>query len=231
MANKPVLLIPGLNATPRVFAPVLDTLWQAGPVAVADTKLGNTVAAMAAAILEAAPPTFVLGGFSMGGYVAFEIMRQAPGRVTGLLLIDTSARPDTPDATEKRRGGIDLAKAGKLQLAAAQTFPNAVHPSNKENAELKAIHLAMAAAVGADAYIRQQEAIISRPDSRPDLANIKVPTLVIVGDGDAITPPEVAREMAAGIAGAKLTVIERAGHLALLEQPEQVSAALAGWLK
>jgi pimeloyl-ACP methyl ester carboxylesterase len=230
MPTTPILMIPGLNATARVFQEQMETLWGFGPVTIADHRQGATMGTIADSILSAAPPRFALGGFSMGGYVALEIMRRAPERVTTLALIDTSARPDTPEASDNRRRGIELARAGKLDLAAAGTYPNTVHPDNVEDIGLKAIHMEMARATGAEAYIRQQEAIISRPDSRPDLKAIKVPTMVIVGDSDKITPPEVATEMVHGIAGSWLVPIETAGHLALLEQPEQVNRALAGWL-
>lgn len=230
MPLTPILMIPGLNATPRAFAAQMETLWRFGPVTVANHTGGASVAEIARSILADAPPRFVLGGFSMGGYVAFEIMRQAPERVTRLVLIDTQARPDTPEATENRRRGVALARAGKLEAASLATYPNAVHPSNLENAEIRAIHLGMAMATGADAYIRQQEAIISRPDSGPDLRNIKVPTLIIVGDSDKITPLEAAREMEAGIADSRVVVIEGAGHMALIEQPAQVNAAIAAFL-
>jgi pimeloyl-ACP methyl ester carboxylesterase len=230
MPTTPILMIPGLNATARVFQEQMETLWGFGPVTIADHRWGSTMGAIAEVVLRDAPPRFALGGFSMGGYVALEIMRRAPERVVRLALIDTSARPDAPEAVENRRRGIELARAGKLDLAAAGTYPNAVHPSNVDDIGLKAIHMEMARATGAEAYIRQQEAIISRPDSRPDLAKIKVPTLVIVGDSDKITPPEVANEMVHGIGGAWLVPIETAGHLTLLEQPEQVNRALAGWL-
>jgi pimeloyl-ACP methyl ester carboxylesterase len=230
MQQNPILMIPGLNATPRVFQPHLDLLWQYGPVTIAAQRQGNTMTAIAERVLADAPPRFALGGFSMGGYIAFEILRLAPERVLKLALISTSARPDTAEATENRRRGIELARAGKLAQAAANSFPNAVHPSNLDNAQIKALHLEMALTNGAEAYISQQEAIISRPDSRSLFGAIKAPTAVIVGDGDKITPPEVAREMADGIAGAALSVIPNAGHLALVEQPEQVRGALREWL-
>jgi pimeloyl-ACP methyl ester carboxylesterase len=230
MASTPILMIPGLNATPRAFQPETETLYRHGPVMFADHRQGNTVKDIAAAILRDAPPKFVLGGFSMGGYVAFEMLRQAPERVARLMLIDTSARADTPEATAKRRAGIEFARAGKLMLAASNTFPTAVHPDNKENSQLRAIHLDMAMHTGPEAYIRQQEAIIGRPSSVGLLKKIAVPTLVIVGDSDEITPPELAKEMAEGIAGAKLVVIPGAGHLAVLEQPDAVNAALEDFL-
>jgi pimeloyl-ACP methyl ester carboxylesterase len=231
MPQTPILMIPGLNATPRVFLPHMELLWLHGPVTIAAQRQGNTMRAIAGHILADAPPKFALGGFSMGGYIAFEILRQAPERVLKVALIDTSARPDAAESTENRRRGMELAKAGKLAQAAANTFPNTVHPSNLENAVIKALHREMALANGPEAYISQQEAIISRPDSRPELGTIKVPTAVIVGDSDKITPPEVAHEMAKGIPGAVLTVIPGAGHMALVEQPEAVSAALRDWLE
>jgi pimeloyl-ACP methyl ester carboxylesterase len=230
MPTTPILMIPGLNATARVFQDQMETLWRFGPVMIADHRQGSTVSAIAEAVLRDAPPRFALGGFSMGGYVALEIMRRAPERVTTLALIDTSARPDTPEASDNRRRGIELARAGKLDLAAAGTYPNAVHPNNVENIGLKAIHMEMARATGAEAYIRQQEAIISRPDSRPDLVNIKVPTMIVVGDHDKITPPDVAAEMARAIPGAWLVPIEMAGHLTVLEEAQQVNTAMEGWL-
>jgi pimeloyl-ACP methyl ester carboxylesterase len=230
MAATPILMIPGLNATARVFEAEMETLYRFGAVMIADHRDGASMREMAASILTNAPPRFVLGGFSMGGYIAFEIVRQAPERVTRLILIDTSARSDTAEATANRRKAIELARSGKFGLAAANAFPNAVHPSNVDNAELKAVHMAMAEANGPEVYVRQQEAIIARPDSRPDLARVRVPTLVLVGEADQITTPEAAREIADGIAGARLVTVADAGHLAVLEEPAQVNTAIADFL-
>lgn len=230
MPRTPILMIPGLNATPRAFAAQMETLWQFGPVTIADNQTGSSVAEMAAAILDDAPARFILGGFSMGGYVALEIMRRAPDRVLKLMLIDTQAAPDTPEATANRRRGIDLARAGKLELAAAGTFPNTVHPGHVDDPELQRIHLDMARANGAEAYIRQQELIIARPDSRPGLSGIAVPTLIVVGAADQITPVAAAQEMADAIPGSQLVIIEGAGHMAVIEQPERVNSAIASFL-
>lgn len=229
-ANLPILLVPGLGCTSEVWAAQLPALWGRGPVTIANHLTGDTMAEIATAILAAAPPRFALAGISMGGYIAFEIWRQAPHRVLGLALVDTSARPDAPEATERRRTAIALAESGRFELALAQSFPSAVHPDHLEDAALKALHIRMNRAVGVPAWRRQQEAIIARPDSRPDLAGITVPTLVLVGDADALTPPELAREMAAAIPGAELAVIPQAGHLALAEQPAACNAALLAWL-
>lgn len=225
----PFLLVPGLNCDARVYAGVANALWPFGPVTVANHAAGDTVAAIAKAILADGPPKFALIGFSMGGYIAFEILRQAPERVEKLGLLDTTARPDSEESTANRRRLIALAQKGKFVEAIEQTFPKSVHPDNSDNSDLYAVHRGMAEANGPAIFERQQEAIISRPDSRPLLASIKVPTVIVVGEGDQITPPEAAKEMHAGIVGSKLVIVPRAGHLALLEQPETVHAALKEW--
>ena len=227
--TMPILLVPGLNCTAEIYAHQVPALWHLGPVTIANHTQGSSMREIAASILEDAPPQFALAGFSMGGYLAFEILRQARGRVLRLALLDTSARADTPEATEKRRAAIALTEQGKFNLAVAQSFPNAVHPDHVGDAGLKALHVRMATTNGGETYIRQQTAIIGRPDSRPELGDIDVPTLVVVGDKDAITVPEAAREMAAGIAGARLVVVPRAGHMALIEQHAIVTAELTAW--
>jgi len=225
----PFLLVPGLNCDARVYAGVARVLWPYGPITIANHTAGDTIATIAAAILADAPPRFALAGFSMGGYLAFEILRQAPERVHKLCLLDTSAAPDTPDSTENRRRRMALAEGGKFGTVVEQAFPLSVHPDNVTNPDLYSIHRAMAEANGPEIYVRQQQAIIGRPDSRPGLAGIEMPTLIVVGEGDQITPPEAAAEMHRGIAGSRLVTIARAGHLALLEQPEPVHAALRDW--
>lgn len=228
--SLPILLIPGLNCTAEIWAPQLAGLWQHGPLTVADTRGGETMAEIAAAILETAPPRFVLGGISMGGYLSFEIWRQAPERVRGIGFVDTSARPDAPEATERRRSAMTLAREGRFGLVVSNAFTLAVHEQHVGRDDLRAIHTRMSHSVGVDAYLRQQEAIIARPDSRPSLNTIDVPVTVIVGEGDRLTPPELAVEIAAGIAGAELVTVPDAGHMSTLENPEAVTTALGNLL-
>jgi pimeloyl-ACP methyl ester carboxylesterase len=182
-------------------------------------------------ILAAAPPRFALAGLSMGGFIAFEIMRQAPERVAKLALLDTGARPDAPEQTERRRMLMRLAKEGRYSEIPGLAFPLYVHRNRHGDEALKRILREMAEATGVEAYLRQQQAILSRPDSRPSLAAISCPTLVLVGDSDEATPPELAREMAAGIRGSHLVVIPDSGHLSTLEQPAAVTMALVEWLR
>ena len=231
MSNTPFLLIPGLNTTPDVFRQVGPALWPLGPVTVANHLEGEGIAGIAAAILRDAPPRFALLGFSLGGYLAFEILRQAPERVAKLCLLDTTARPDSPEATAKRRDRIGIARNGGFSKTLDGAYDDAVHPDHIGRAELRSLSKAMSLAVGPETFIRHQEAIIAREDSRPMLASIRVPTAVIVGDADKITPPEAAYEMADTIPGATLTVIERAGHMAVIEQPEATTGAIVAWGK
>ncbi|MCW5722588.1 MAG: alpha/beta fold hydrolase [Devosia sp.] len=227
---EPLLLVPGLNCTERAFAPLLPALWPERSIVIANHRRGNSMAAIAAAILAEAPPRFALLGFSMGGYIAFEIMRQAPERVTRLCCLATMARPDSAELAALRRRMLALAAAGKFDAVAGANFAHAVHPDHQNNEELRAIHLGMARETGAAAYIDQQSAVLHRPDSRPVLASIAVPTAVIVGEADQVTGVDGATQIAAAIAGARFTIIPGAGHLVPLEQPEATAAAIRLWL-
>ncbi len=231
MTSLPTLLIPGLNCSAWLYAGQIPALWRFGPVVVANHTGQSSMAELAQAILADAPPRFALAGLSMGGYIAFEIVRQAPERVLKLALLDTSARPDTPEQSEVRRARIAMAKAGDFAAISALMFPGLVHARRREDAGLKVIVEQMAAETGAEGFIRQQTAILGRPDSRPGLSAIKCPTLVLVGDGDELTPPTLAREIAQGIPAARLEVVADSGHLSTLERPEAVTEMLAAWLQ
>jgi pimeloyl-ACP methyl ester carboxylesterase len=227
----PIVCIPGLLCSPRLYAGQIPRLWTVGPVTIAQHAHHDSMAAIARSILASAPERFALIGLSMGGYVSFEIMRQAPERVAKLVLLDTSARPDAPEQTENRRAQISL--AGKVPIAevADLMFPRLVHPKRRDDERLREIFRLMAQETGAAGFIRQQTAIIGRPDSRPTLADIPCPTLVLVGDGDELTPPIIAAEIADGIAGARLVTIPDCGHASTLEQPGHVTDALLELLR
>jgi pimeloyl-ACP methyl ester carboxylesterase len=226
----PTLLIPGLFATPQLYAAQLPALWRLGPVMVADHRRHADMQALAAQVLADAPPLFRLLGLSMGGYVAFEILRQARDRVLQLALLDTSARPDTPEQIAAREAQIALARSHGIAAVAETLHPRLVHPARRDDRGLKATLIELAQATGADAFERQQRAIISRPDSRPRLAAIGCPLLVLVGDQDQLTPPELAREIADGEPAGRLQIVPDSGHLSTLEQPAAVNAALlAAW--
>ena len=229
--TMPILLVPGLVSSPRIFAPVVPALWRLGPVTVANHIRDDSMGAIARRILAEAPPRFALAGHSMGGYIAFEIIRQAPERVAKLALINTQARPDTPEATARRHGQMARAQAGEFHAVLDELFAGFVHPSRRDHADLRQLVHDMGDDIGVDAFIRQQTAVIGRPDSRPTLAAISCPTLVLTGDQDNTIPNSLSVEMADGILGAKLTILANCGHLPQPEQPQATVDALVEWLR
>jgi pimeloyl-ACP methyl ester carboxylesterase len=230
-APLPLVLVPGLNCSARLYADQIPVLWRFGPVQVADHTRDDSMDAIAMRILAAAPPRFALAGLSMGGYIAQTIIRQAPGRVEKLALLDTSARPETPEQTARRKPQIALAESGRFGEVPALQFPVFVHRNRRGDEALRQRVRLMADETGAQAFLRQQHAIIDRADARPLLPSIKCPTLVLVGDGDELTPPSLAQELAAGIPGSRLVVVPDCGHLSTMERPEAVNAALVQWLE
>jgi pimeloyl-ACP methyl ester carboxylesterase len=229
--TMPILLVPGLVCSPRIFSPVIPALWRFGPVTVANHIRDDNMGAIARRILAEAPPRFALAGHSMGGYIAFEIMRQAPERVAKLALMNTQARPDSPEATARRRGQIARAQGGEFRAVLDELFPGFVHPSRREDVSLRQLVYDMGDDVGAEAFVRQQSAVMGRPDSRPALAWIKCPTLVLSGDEDNTIPNSLSAEMANGIPGAKLVILPNCGHLMQPEQPQATADALVEWLR
>jgi len=229
--SVPIVFVPGLLATPRMYADQIAQLWQFGPVTVANHTRDDSIAAIARRILADAPPQFALVGLSMGGYISLEIMRQAASRVTRLALLDTSARPDAPEQSEGRRAQIALARGGRFGEIADMLYPRLVDKSRLNDSALRQLVKVMAQEVGPYGFVRQQTAIIGRQDSRPGLGAIRCPTLVLVGDGDTLTPPELASEIAAGIHTARLVKVPGCGHLSTLEQPAAVSKALTELLQ
>lgn len=225
-----LVLLPGLLNTAELWRHQLDTLGDIAEMTVADLTQDTQLGPMAQRVLAAAPESFALAGLSMGGYLCLEIMRQAPDRVKRLALVDTSPLPDTDEQTARRRGLIDLARKGDFKGVTSRLFPLLVHPNHAGNGEMLATLGAMAEQVGRDGFIRQQQAIMTRPDSRHDLGLIHCPTLVLCGREDGLTPPRVHADMAAAIPKATFIVVEDSGHLAPLEQPQAVSALFRYWL-
>lgn len=227
----PILLIPGLGGSPRIYAPVAAGMWQFGPVTVANHVRDDNMAVIARRILAEAPPRFALAGHSMGGYIAFEIMRQAPDRVAKLALINTQARPDSEAARERRKALIARVKGGDYHGVLDDLYPGFVHPSRHDDAALRRIVHDMGDDVTAEGFVRQLTAIMARPDSRPTMAAIKCATLVLTSDTDNTLSNMLSKEMAEGIPNAKLVVISDCGHLPQLEKPRETTDALTAWLR
>lgn len=221
-----LILLPGLLCDDRLWRRQADDLGQAH---IADLTLDSSIADMAARVLAQAPTHFALAGLSMGGYVALEIMRQASERVTRLALVDTSAAPDSPDRQEQRRRAIKTLGLGRFVGVTDAMLPQLVHPRHVKGPVGQMVR-DMAREVGQQAFIRQQQAILGRADSRPLLPAISIPTLIAVGEDDQLTPPAKAEEMRDAIPGARLHSFPDCGHLPPLESPEAMTQVLREWL-
>jgi pimeloyl-ACP methyl ester carboxylesterase len=227
----PLVLLPGLLCTAALWNAQRAALCGTADVFVAALTGEDSMAGMAETVLASAPDRFALAGLSMGGYVALEVMRRAPGRVTKLALLDTSARADDPARTAEREELLALARQGAFDAVLRRLLPLLIHPDRLagDPALCEAVR-GMAREVGPEAYLRQMKAIMGRPDSRRGLPEIRCPTLVLCGAEDARTPPELHEEMAASIPDARLVVVPHCGHLSTMERPDAVNAALSAWL-
>lgn len=226
----PLMLGPGLLNTPRLWQHQTEQLADIADMRVVDTTKDSSLVGMAKRMLDAAPPSFAYAGLSMGGYMAFEMMRLAPERVTKLALLDTSARGDPPARTANRKEFIALAERGDFETVKRNMLPILLHPDKLDDAELVATTLGMADEIGPKVFIQQMTAIMNRRDNVDSLGTIAVPTMVLCGREDRGTPLEVSEEIAAGIPGAWLCVVENCGHLSTIEQPEAVTALMRDWL-
>ena len=166
----------------------------------------------------------------MGGYVALEIMRQAPQRVEKLALLNTHARPDSPEATENRKRLMALAEKD-FPAVISTLMEKLLRPEHLKDDEITGTISEMALATGKEAFLKQERAIIGRIDSRPHLGAIACRTLVVAAREDALMPVEILEELARGIRGAKLEIVEDSGHMASLEQPERVTELLLDWYR
>jgi pimeloyl-ACP methyl ester carboxylesterase len=216
--------------TRALWEPQIAGLADIADMTVAEHTHHDTMEGIAGSILAGAPDRFALAGLSMGGYISYEIHRQAPQRVTRLALLDTGCIADPPERKEQRLRRNELARREGAGAVQDELMPVLIHKDRLGDRAFTALIRQMAVDTGVDALIRQHAALMGRPDSRPFLASIKCPTLVLVGRQDALTPVAMAQEIAAGIAGARLEIIEDCGHLSTIEQPQAVNRALRAWL-
>ncbi|MCF8077905.1 MAG: alpha/beta hydrolase [Desulfobacterales bacterium] len=225
-----LVLIPGLLCDDTLWENQTRHLADLADIAIPALTRQTYIAAMADAVLATATGRFALAGLSMGGYVCFEIMRRAPQRVTRLALLDTSARPDTEAQKRSRRRLIELARSGRFDEVVEILLPILVHANRLEDRRLCEKIGSMNRRVGAEAFVRQQHAIMARPDSRVELPRISCPTLVLCGRQDAMNPIGIHEEISYAIPGARLAVIEACGHMSSMERPHAVTALLRDWL-
>lgn len=228
----PLLLLPGLLCDARLWRDCLPALEGVAEPHVADLTQDDSVAGMArrALLLMQAEPHFAVAGLSMGGYVALEVWRQAGRRVTHLALLDTSARPDTAEQTRRRMDLMALARTGSFKGVTPRLLPLLLHPSRLGGPLAEEV-MEMAARVGMQGFLRQQQAIMGRPDSRGDLPRITVPLLVACGADDALTPPGLHDEMGVLNPSAIQARFDGCGHLPTMEAPDVVGATLRQWLR
>ena len=215
-SRTPLLLLPGLLLDRRLYGPQLGSLADVAAIDVPDLTQDESMAAMAERVLTAAPERFALCGLSMGGYLAFEMMRQAPERIERLALLDTQARPDTDEARERRLSMITQAREGDFAGVLQRLLPLFIHPDRLADQALMGLIASMAEGVGSEAFLRQQNAILNRKDSRASLSAIACPTLVLCGREDALTPAPLHHEIATEIPNAMLAVLPNCGHLSPL---------------
>jgi pimeloyl-ACP methyl ester carboxylesterase len=230
----PLLLLPGLMNDARVWEPVRQALSAGRHVVVAQTHTANTLSALADAALSAMPPgPFAVAGFSLGGYVALEVCRQARDRIAGIALLSTGARADTEESKQNRQrmvAAIGSGSASFAQVAGAFTS-RVLHPSHAQDPRLLALLSDMARTVGSEGFARQQTAAMNRPDGRDVLQTLHCPALVLCGQEDQITPPGLSEEMAGLLPGdVELVVVPQSGHMVTLEQAVPVAEAFRRWI-
>ena len=214
----------------RLFARQIDALGADFDCRVFVFREHDSLAAMAGALLDAAPERFTLIGLSLGGYLAFEVMRRAPARVERLALLDTTAAADSETRRAGRLADIATVETGGIDALIPQLPGRWLLPAHQQRDDLTMLMASMARSIGAEGQRNQQRAMLGRPESLADLAAVRVPTLVLCGAGDAVTPLADHEAIAARIAGARLVVVPESGHLSTIEQPEAVNRALLDWL-
>jgi len=227
----PLVLIPGMLCTEALFTAQIAALRGVTSISVADHTRHDSIAAIAGDILAAAPPRFALAGLSLGVIIAFDILRQAPARVERLAVMDGRAELDNAETKANRRRYLEMARAGRFsEITRDHLLPKLIHPARLTDKALVQTIFDMAEASGPAVFIRQETALLDRDDHTPMLSGIRCPTLVMVGEADAITPVPMVRAMAAKIPGARFEVIADSGHLTTLERPAETTALLKAWL-
>ncbi|MEL6507189.1 MAG: alpha/beta fold hydrolase [Pseudomonadota bacterium] len=231
MNGPPLIFAPGLMCDAALFRAQVGSLGPRHAVSHADLANDNTVAGMATRLLASAPARFCLAGLSMGGIVAFEVWRQAPDRVAGLVLMNTTPFADSPARQNVRQDQMARVRDGQLRTVVMEELkPNYLGAQTRDDTVLLEDIYAMANRLGPDVFYRQSEALMSRADSAQTLTMITCPTLIIAGDEDEVCPPDLHEIMHQAIGGSSLHVLSDCGHLSTLERPDRVTGLLTDFL-
>lgn len=227
-----LLLIPGLASNAVMWKNQLAALPEELQAHVTDVHARHdSIAAMAAALLREHAGPLILCGASMGGMVAMEVLRQAPARIQGLALLGTTARPETDDMRRLREAAMELFEQGRALEILRANVPLAFHASRANDTALTDSYMAFVMQAGAAQLVRQNRAVITRPDARLHLGATRCPVLILCGDSDQLTPPACSLEIAALIAHSQLVMVPQCGHMLTMEQPEFVNRCLLDWLQ
>ena len=229
---EPLVLLPGLQSDHRSWVNQTRYFEGSRPVIVPQRHQHcDTIEAMCDRVFEQLPPRFHLAAWSMGGYIALQLLPRVSGRLLSLILISTSARPEDPSSTARRMEILDLAQREGMAVANPRTMSQACLDFGAVDPVIRGGLRDASVALGYEAYRGQQQAIINRPDSRDMLSLIDCPTLVMVGDSDTVTPPDCAAEIHSRVPGSRLIVLPRCGHCAPLEYPDLVNDMLGQWCR
>ena len=230
MSNN-LILVPGLLCSNDLWLDQIGEFEEDYDLCLFDHTQHDNLPDMVSAFLEYSPDSFILAGLSMGGYIAFEVMRQAGDKVEKLILLDTNARADREPQIEMRQSLINRASDEDIRIIAKELTEYLIHQDRLDDEELCDRILDMASEVGAEFFQKQQQALITRPDSRGSLPDITCPTLIICGEQDVLTPPKVHQEMADLIPNAVYHKIADCGHLSTMERPDEVNQLMRAFLE
>lgn len=233
MNEHKLVLIPGQLSTARMWLPVAAALQNRAAVSIADQNRAgaDNVADIARDVFAQCPPRFALAAHGMSGFIAFEMLRQDPSRITALTLAGTLAPADNEAQTARRQRYLELVRAGKFAEIIDERIPVVVHPARRGSAEVEGVVRQMAIDTGAETFVRQTRAIMGRPDSRPTLATIGCPTVLVWGRQDGMATEAHQAEMHQSIRGASLEVLEDTGHFCSLERPAKVAEIIGRLLE
>ncbi|MDH3582057.1 MAG: alpha/beta hydrolase [Hyphomicrobiales bacterium] len=229
VSDQNLVLVPGLICDDEVWAYARDHLSEIADCQTVPADQADTMQGLASAVLETAPETFAIAGFSMGGYVAMEVLRQAPERVTRLALLDTTARGDTPEKAAGRNAAIADCEDGRFDDLLDRFVPLLLHRERMTEPLADRVR-AMGYRVGPTLFAKRHRAMLTRGDGRDLLAGTNIPVRAICGRSDALTSVEEHQEIADLAPHGRLSIVEDCGHMPPLERPQAATALLRDWL-